>query len=273
MELIKSTFDNRTITTLTYRGKPAWIANEVGDALGYAARKLVNRITSDWIDEMIDGHDFCIVKGSELRDLKKVVPEYGTTYAPSMMLLFESGINMVIAKTNKPAGKRFRRFLVDEVMPQLTRTGSYHENGAPANDRLGAIFNTVASQSEAMLALFEDYKTVKDTVGKLAMAEANRCKAETEAKASLNALPSPTVDAAQKTTRALVNEKVRSWAAANGGGTMNHYAWSKLYKEFKYRYHFDAATRASNAGKSKLDIIDEAGHMESLYAVACDVFV
>ena len=35
------------------------------------------------------------------------------------------GLHLVLAKTNLPIGKRLRRFLVDEVLPQLVRTGRY----------------------------------------------------------------------------------------------------------------------------------------------------
>jgi prophage antirepressor-like protein len=41
-----------------------------------------------------------------------------------MLVCFEPGVYMARTKTNKPAGKRLRRWLVSEVLPQLRETGS-----------------------------------------------------------------------------------------------------------------------------------------------------
>ena len=40
-------------------------------------------------------------------------------------MLFESGLHLVLAKTDQPIGRRLRRFLVDEVLPQIARTGAF----------------------------------------------------------------------------------------------------------------------------------------------------
>lgn len=124
-------FESQSITTITFRGKPAWLALEIGRVLGYSenGNRLTRKITQQWSDELVEGRDFIRLKGEELSDLKKVL-EPGTDsvlspFATHAVLLFESGVHFVCLKTEKPIGKRLRRFLVDEVMPQLVRDGAY----------------------------------------------------------------------------------------------------------------------------------------------------
>ncbi len=123
-------FEDHPITTVTYRGRPAWIARQIGAAIGYAhgGKRFVTQITGAWGDEFIDGRDQQLVEGAELELLKSLL-EPGTDPVPgrtaNLLLLFESGLHLALAKTNKPVGKRLRRFLVDEVLPQLVRDGCY----------------------------------------------------------------------------------------------------------------------------------------------------
>jgi prophage antirepressor-like protein len=127
---ITNEFEGCEITTLTYRGKPAWIARQIGEAIGYSqgGKRLATKINGEWADEFIEGHDYVLLTGKELADFKAVF-ELGTSpvpsHAPQILLMFETGINMVLAKTSKPVGKRLRRFLAEEVLPQVARDGAY----------------------------------------------------------------------------------------------------------------------------------------------------
>lgn len=133
-------FDGRPVTTFLYRGRPAWVAREVGAALEYAddGKALVAMLTREWADEMKEGSDFVRVDGAELSDLKALLgvgvdgtptPESESGpisyFSPSALVLFEPGLHLALLKTNKPAGKRLRRLLVDEVLPQLARDGRF----------------------------------------------------------------------------------------------------------------------------------------------------
>lgn len=127
---ITNDFEGSALTTMTYRGRPAWIAREVGAAIGYShgGKRLANKITGDWADEFIEGHDFAVLAGDELAAFKALL-EPGTDSVPgrtaAMLILYESGLHLVLAKTNKPIGHRLRRFIVDEVLPQVVRDGAY----------------------------------------------------------------------------------------------------------------------------------------------------
>lgn len=127
-------FEGEPLTTLTWDGKPAWVGREIGRRLGYAGngKRLVTRIGREWADEFIEGKDYVLLSGDELAAFKAAVG-LGTPEVPSraggLLLLLEPGLHLVLTKTNKPIGVRLRRFLVDEVLPQLVRTGSYAPRG------------------------------------------------------------------------------------------------------------------------------------------------
>jgi len=128
--LMKLQFEGKPFTTTLYKGQPCWIAREVGVALGYSdgGRRLVNKVGKEWADEFIEGRDYTMIVGEELkqfRELAEVDTDSVSTYAPQILVLYESGIHLVLAKTAMPAGRRLRRFLVDKVLPQLVRDGSY----------------------------------------------------------------------------------------------------------------------------------------------------
>jgi prophage antirepressor-like protein len=163
---LKSCFEDRTLTTLELDGRPCWIAREVGRTLGYEQEGLrfVTQITGRWADELIEGVDYRIVRGEELKAIKEllgtfddtgsvssncvhdpgsvstkagVAPELDTPErfddtgsVPSrvnrqLLVLFESGLHIACLKTTKPLGRKLRRFLATEVLPQLARTGEY----------------------------------------------------------------------------------------------------------------------------------------------------
>lgn len=132
--LLQARFDGRPLNILSVEGRPAWIARELGEALGYhhGGKRLVNRICEEWASEFIPGHDYAFVSGADLAQLKGLVEPYVIDpRTASLLVLFEQGVFLVLAKTNKPLGKILRRFLVDEVLPQLARTGKYAPEAEP----------------------------------------------------------------------------------------------------------------------------------------------
>jgi len=110
--------------------RPAWVAREIGRRLGYAShgKRLVSRIRREWASEFIEGTDYVVLAGEALAALKAAVdPEVSAVprRASGLMLLTESGLHLVLTKTNKLVGVRLRRFLVHEVLPQVMRAGGY----------------------------------------------------------------------------------------------------------------------------------------------------
>lgn len=122
--LLQARFDDRPLNVLSVDGRPAWIARELGEALGYhhGGKHLVNRIREEWASEFIPGHDYAFVSGADLAQLKGLAePDVIDPRTASLLLLFEPGLHLVLTKTSKPIGRRLRRFLVDEVLPRLVR--------------------------------------------------------------------------------------------------------------------------------------------------------
>lgn len=122
--LLQARFQGRILTVLSVEGRPAWVARELGAAIGYAngGKRLVSLIGDEWSDEFLAGHDYMFVDGADLAALKGIVdPTVIPARAPTLLLLFEPGVHLVLTKTAKPIGRELRRFLVDEVLPRLVR--------------------------------------------------------------------------------------------------------------------------------------------------------
>src|SRR5690606_32845822 len=106
----RDTFDGRALTTIDLDGRHAWVAREVGEAIGYAQRgkRFASMITGDWSGELLQGHDYAVLTGRELSAFKEGVFK-GTGSVPlggnrGLVVLFESGLHLSLVKTHKPAG-------------------------------------------------------------------------------------------------------------------------------------------------------------------------
>lgn len=130
-EILDSVFEGNSLTTIVYNDKVMWFAPEISRALGYKnTRKVSNLIRQEWSDEFIEGEHFIVKNVSEFEG-----PYYGpskdraelenTSYvfskARRVMLLTEPGVDLVILKTRKAAGKRLRYHLSRVVLPQFRR--------------------------------------------------------------------------------------------------------------------------------------------------------
>lgn len=126
-----------SVTLIEYDGRPVVVAREFGSFLGYGdeGRLLVTLITGDWVDEFIPDVDSILLKNGRLADFKQVCASLGLNLvdkrAPSLLLLTESGIQLVLARSEKPEGKVFRRWLVSEVIPEYGRIRAIPGPAAP----------------------------------------------------------------------------------------------------------------------------------------------
>ena len=153
VERINSEFEGRTLTTLTCGGRPCWIAREIGRFLGYSrdGRRLAAKITGGWSDALLDGHDYTVLSGAELEAFRAALLVGDTGTKPSrahrrLVLLYEPGLHLVLARTSKPVAHRLRRFLIGEVLPQLARTANANASAsASANASAGGAGGAGAS--------------------------------------------------------------------------------------------------------------------------------
>lgn len=88
---------------------------------------------------------------------------------------------------------------------------------------------------------------------------------ETKVEARQALLPSPTIE-----PRARVNMIVRDYVEKTGN--QHSAAWGELYKQFSYRTHSNPKVSAKNRGMTILDYIEAEGQIETLEAVAFDIF-
>jgi prophage antirepressor-like protein len=163
---INSEFEGKTLATLTYQGRPCWIARDIGRVLDYSrdGRRLVAKIAGKWSYEFIEGHDYAVLRGDELEEFKAslLVGATGTMpsrYQRSLMLLFESGLHLALNLTFKPAGLRLRRFLMDEVLPRMTGRSRPWPSQTPRNvifaPHRGRPLDRKAIREQRLLAQYE----------------------------------------------------------------------------------------------------------------------
>ena len=122
--LIRVDFPGQPFAGYYFRGRPCWIASDVGRVLGYAkeGRALINIMRDDW-GEMVAGTDVDTLSGHDLAEFKASLVDgqknWSSKINRSLTVLYQSGLDMVCVKTEKPVGKKLRRFLVDKVFPSL----------------------------------------------------------------------------------------------------------------------------------------------------------
>lgn len=135
IQVIPRVFENNQITQIMYKGQQVLIAKEVGRVLGYAddGRMLITKL-SEWSDEFEEGIETIKLEGSQLIEFKSVLElildSWISSHTRNLILLTESGVNKVLMKTNKPVGKRLRKWLARDVLPSLRKTGSYQLDSA-----------------------------------------------------------------------------------------------------------------------------------------------
>jgi len=121
----------RRLTKVIYHGREAVVAMELGQLLRYAKNggKLVEMITTRWAKGFREGIDYDPLKGRDLQDFKDASPLGGVASKTSqLMILYTSGIDLVLLKTEKRIGDNLRHWLTDEVFPSLRKTGTYTLN-------------------------------------------------------------------------------------------------------------------------------------------------
>jgi prophage antirepressor-like protein len=136
------------ITTVEFKGRPIFFVDELAEALGYAGKgNLADLLRREWAEEVEEGVEILVVTNGDIRTLQKLreandsvrqtescgddVGEEPTRGgARKLIVLTEAGVHLVCIKTEKPAGKRLRRWLAREVLPAIRRTGGYQAPGA-----------------------------------------------------------------------------------------------------------------------------------------------
>lgn len=172
-----------------------------------------------------------------------------------LLIVSESGLYSLVFKSKKPNAKRFSRWVRKEVLPSIRKTGSY---STKQKDPIELII-------ESAQLLLEQKRQMQALDNRVAIIEKRHEKVEEE----LRSLPEPSVNAAEKSTRSCINQKIRQHARSRDIEFRE--LWNMVYTEFKYRYHIDIKLRAANRGLTPLDYVDSIDMMDEFYAVTCEI--
>ena len=161
-EIARIEFDQHLLTFMQCRSRPCVPARQVGAAIGmsHKGKRLPTMITHEWADEFVEGVDYDRLRGEELAMVRGVL-ERGTQDVPlpgrgSLMVLYESGLHLVLVKSKTDAGRRLRRLLAEEVLPQIARDGRFDPERTVDEgcivERNGHASSSLAERREARLA-------------------------------------------------------------------------------------------------------------------------
>lgn len=276
-------FEGWGVQVLTYQGRQAVLASELGAALGYAPRVLVKTLGQD--DEFEAGKHHEAVAGEELDALRAVLNKVGTSEvsglfaipatAPSATLLYPEGIHLLLIKTQKPRGRELRRALA-EVLEELRVEGSYTlPSATPSSTTLAPIpDDPLLAQLEVMrvqrLQVLELERRQSELAARVERIEA-REQATAQALTQIHDLP-PLTLVPSKSTRAALEQLMRSAGVAAGGGEAFAQCWRKLYEEFYARFRVNLRSRAEKRRMKKIEVAEADGFLDQLYSLACEMF-
>jgi prophage antirepressor-like protein len=114
-------FDEKPIRTVVVRGEPWWVAKDVAVALGYANPQKAVR-------------DHCTNA--------KPVGVWGERFVhpidPQTIVIAEPDLYRLIIRSNLPAAERFERWIFEEVLPAIRKTGSYSISAEARRESIAA---------------------------------------------------------------------------------------------------------------------------------------
>lgn len=107
------------IRSLMIEGEPWFVGKDVAQALGYSN-------TADAVKKHVVGEDKQHFNLRNLQTLK--MSNYGAT------IINESGLYSLILSSKLPAAQKFKRWVTNEVLPAIRKTGSYSVNQKPQSN-------------------------------------------------------------------------------------------------------------------------------------------
>lgn len=149
------------------------------------------------------------------------------------------------------------------LKPQALESHSVKESKEP--------LDLLIHQMQGLLVVAQELKQQEHRISSVEKAVLEIRTQQEEAQEDLLQLDRAEQKPLEKTTRAKLNELVRTYCYAT---RLSHsVVWNKLYRELHYRYHFDAKQRAKNKNLAPLVLIEEAGLLEALFAIASEELV
>ena len=182
-------------------GEPWFVAADVARVLGYDHTPHATRL----LDE-------------EERDVHKVDTLGGTQ---EMTMVNESGLYHLVLLSKKPEAKKFRKWVTEEVLPSIRKTGSY--SIAKTNMDIAIYSDDPLERGKAIVAMLEEERA------KQALIEQQRDKAE-EAKAIAE---KKAEDLTEAFSRSIVSDKDKLYSTFIKELKMTTPCASSILKELK----------------------------------------
>lgn len=134
-------------------------------------------------------------------------------------------------------------------------------NGEAIQQQPQSLAETILMIGQQMV---ENERRQKELESRLAEYDQKRLEAEEDMKA----IPEPTADAPEITTRMQISRLIRDYSV-NKGCSFSQ-VWAMVYRDFRDRFHVDLQQRSQNTGgkQKPLDICEQLGLLEQLYASA-----
>lgn len=191
-----------------------------------------------------------------VRQAYPIVDSLGRTQETT--LINEPNLYAIVLRSDKDESLKFQRWITHEVLPAIRKHGRYaNALDIPSDPFLASLENTrmlYLNQQE----LLRRQNDVENRLGKI---EIER----DQAKEALSALPEPTVELRELSTREKCRQAVDAFAVASG---LSHRdAWRKVYYDYDYEKSTKLTVKARNAKLGKLEYIEKHGDIEALYAL------
>lgn len=154
-------FEGRELAVIDDGDREWFAAPQVSELIGHADPKQIakNLNKQSYSTGMIEGTDYRRAVGGDDRYLVAakaagIVPPN----TPSLLLLSRSGLDIVAMLSRTDAGRALRRWLADDVLPSIRRSGAYVAPGAatPAPDLEIEIEANKDSEAKSMIRILRD---------------------------------------------------------------------------------------------------------------------
>lgn len=252
--LIFENNDFGKIRMVEINGQPYAVAIDIATALGYSnPSKAVIMHCKNIRKEVLESHS---------QDGKVVKTETNLITEGDIYRLIVKAADQSRNYEIKEKAERFERWLFDEVMPTIRKTGGY-----VANEDL--FINTyLPFADENTKAMF---RGILEVIRNQNLIIENQ-KNELEHKKEVISALTENIDLATK--RQIINRIVRK------AGANYKQRWDELYKQFEMKFHIDIDRRLKSYNlsnrpkiKNKLDYIDKVlNKIPELYEIACKLY-
>lgn len=226
--------------------KPYFVGIDVAKALGYSnASKAISTHCKNAKKQTI-----------------KAPSQNGNVIKTETNLIPEGDIYRLIVKSKLPKAEEFEKWVFDNILPTIRKTGGY-----VANDDMFVDVYLPFADEQTKLLFRSTLSTVRNQNEII-----NKQQIEIQHKSSVIEGLVEDVDLATKRQR--INQIVRY----KGTDLKIPQRWNLLYSEFEKLYHLNIKRRIEGCNikpkiKSKVDYIDRVLEMiPELYSVACKVF-